>query len=137
MDHEVITSTMAVFDGQELLARCMGNHDFARRILTRFQTRLQEDLAKLEEASLAGNAGQLAIIAHRLKGAAANVASHVLRDRAAEIEELARRETLSTIPFHLRQLQGECSRFTETVSQLSEEVVCNPELTESAPCESW
>jgi hypothetical protein len=65
------------------------------------------------------------------------VASHVLRDRAAEIEELARRQTLSTIPFHLQRLRGECSRFTETVLQLSEEVDCSPALTESAPCESW
>ncbi|MDY0169118.1 MAG: Hpt domain-containing protein [Thermoguttaceae bacterium] len=137
MDQDIVTSTTAVFDEQELVARCMGNRDFARRILAKFQSRLRDDLAELKEAFLSGDAERVTIVAHRMKGASANVAAHVLRDRAAAIEQLARGQNLSAIQFHLQELQRECSHFKESISLLGEGLGCTAASTESISCESW
>lgn len=104
---------VAVFDRQELIARCLGNLEFAERILSRFQTRFEEDLSELERAVSDRNAEQIASLAHRLKGSSANAAAHSLRERAGEIEGLARRQTLQEIPSRLEGLRSEWSRFTE------------------------
>lgn len=126
-------SAAAVVDGQELVARCMGNRDLARRVLARFQSRLPEDMAELQEAFLAGDSELVAVVAHRLKGAAANVSARILRDRAAAIEELARRQSLTAIPIRLQELQVEGSRFADSVSAVHEQLGSGPAAAESLP----
>ena len=102
----------------ELLARCMGNIDFATRVLAKFQHRFAEDLVELDEAILAQDAAAVAHIAHRIKGASANVAAVQLRARLAEIEELGRTERLSDISAGMVQLRHEWSRFVDHTSSL-------------------
>lgn len=113
MDRELSGSTTSPFDADELVARCLGNLDFVQRVLAKFQERLDTDLAELDEAVLAADAERIARVAHRLKGASANVAAHGLRERAAGIEDLARQRCLDDIPTELDELRGEWSRFTE------------------------
>ncbi len=137
MNQQRGASTAAIFDRQELVARCMGNLEFACRILDKFRVRFLEDFWKLKEAWQVGDADSIASIAHRLKGASANLAAHGLRDRAATIEDLARRKDLAGIAFHLEQLEREWSSFDESVSALGDEAGCNPISMERSPCESW
>lgn len=103
----------ALLDTEELLARCMGNIEFAERLLAKFQGRLDEDLLELEAAMRVEDPDVIARVAHRIKGASANVAAHDLRKRAAEIEQLARDRALAEIPAQLVELRGERRRFAQ------------------------
>ena len=109
MEREMLVESV-LLDTDELLARCMGNIEFAERLLTKFQGRLDEDIAELEAAMQAEDLDVVARVAHRIKGASANVAAHDLQKRAGEIEQLARQRCLTDIPAQLeadfRQLRG-------------------------------
>lgn len=112
MDREMLAES-ALLDTDELLARCMGNIEFAERLLAKFQGRLDEDIAELEAAVQAEDVDVVARVAHRIKGASANVAAHDLRQRAAEIEQLARERCLTEIPGRIDELRGGRRRFAE------------------------
>jgi len=114
MDRRESVETGAVFDVQELLDRCLGNVEFAERILEKFLSRFDTDLEEMEEAALSEDPEFIARVAHRLKGASAAAAAHGLQERTAEIEELAVRRCTSDIPERLRDLRNEWSRFAES-----------------------
>ncbi len=97
-------------DVQELLERCMGNIDLAQRVLSKLQSRFDEDMLDLENALSAENSQLIASIAHRLKGAASNVAAHDLQKCVAMIEESARKNSLKNVAIQLEQLRTEWSR---------------------------
>ncbi len=120
MDQEGGNPAAAVFNRQELIARCLGNFELAERVLSKFQTRFEEDLEELQRAIVAENAEWTAAVAHRLKGAAANAAAPMLRDRTAKIEDLARRRALAEVSPYLRRLQEAWCCFTECVSPRDE-----------------
>lgn len=100
----------APIDAQELIDRCMGNIDLAERVLAKLQSRFNDDLKELEDAIRTNNVKQVATIAHRLKGAASNVAAHDLQRSAAKIEELAREEKLGHLPAHLETMRNQWVR---------------------------
>ena len=102
----------------ELLDRCMGNLEFAERVLTKFQDRFGDQLEELESALAQEDAEQVALVAHRLKGESASVAALGLRDRAAEIERLGRANQVSHIPPCLQQLRAEWAAFAESLASL-------------------
>ena len=116
MDQAVQTSA---FDFQELLDRCLGNLEFAERVLAKFQSRFDDDLVEIEQALDAKDADAVARVAHRLKGASATAAANGIRDQAAKIEDLARNHHVEEIPTRLQELRNECSRFAETVSSFA------------------
>ena len=99
---------------EELIARCLGNLDFAERVLTKFQERFEADLVELEAELVSGNTDSVARLAHRMKGASANTAATGLQTEAACIEELARSDQKEEITRRLGRLGGEWSRFIES-----------------------
>lgn len=110
--------TASALDLDELVDRCMGNLEFVDRVLTKFQQRFGENLDELERAAAQEDTEQVVLIAHRLKGESASVAAGALRDRAGEIEALARAGHTSNIPDCLRRLRGDWALFAESVSAL-------------------
>lgn len=119
MEREVPGQGEAALDVQELLNRCMGNLDFAERILEKFQSRFDADFAELEQAMDAQDSAAAARVAHRLKGASATAAAHGLRQQAATIEELARQQCLAEIPSRLEDLRHEWARFSVSAAGLA------------------
>jgi HPt (histidine-containing phosphotransfer) domain-containing protein len=113
---------LAVLDFEQLLARCMGNIDFVERVLSRFQEHFGADLAELEKGLNAADGGQIARVAHRLKGASANVGAAGLRERAAEIEQLGQARRFSEIPSCVDQLRGEWERFVTSATSYGSSV---------------
>jgi HPt (histidine-containing phosphotransfer) domain-containing protein len=103
---------------EELFQRCLGHIDFVERILDKFQVRFEDDLAELEEGLEAGDAEAVTHVAHRLKGAAANVAAPALRARLAEIERLGREGRLSEIALHAAPIRAEWAQFVEHVASV-------------------
>jgi len=85
------------FNHDELLARCVGRLDFMERILNSFELRFGEDLEQLEEHLKSSDADEVARLAHKMKGASANVAALCLNKQVAEIEQLARSQRLDEI----------------------------------------
>ena len=101
---------------EDLMTRCMGNIEFAEHILATFQALGDEALADLEQAMAAEDAESLSRLAHRLKGASANVAAPGLQAHAEAIERAARQSSLEEIPAHIENLRHEWSRFASTPS---------------------
>jgi HPt (histidine-containing phosphotransfer) domain-containing protein len=116
MDQKMQTSA---FNFQELLDRCLGNLEFAERVLAKFQSRFDGDLVEIEQALDAQDTEAVARVAHRLKGASATAAAGGICHQAAEIEDLARKRNVAEIPGCLRQLRNECSNFSRSVSLLT------------------
>jgi two-component system sensor histidine kinase/response regulator len=116
MNREVAAQAATVLDTEDLMARCLGNLEFAERVLAMFQQRGNVDLAELEQAVAAEDIETVTRIAHRLKGASANVAAPGLRATAAEIEQAARQRSVEEIPAHLAEFRREWERFTSAAS---------------------
>lgn len=74
----------------ELLARCVGRVDLAQRVVGAFVAQLEEDIPGLSSELESGNTDAACKIAHRLKGASANVAAEELRAVAERIETSTR-----------------------------------------------
>ena len=114
----VATPSSSVFNSDELLARCMGNASFAERVLAKFLDRCALDLEELTRAAESRDANAIAATAHRIKGAAANVAAKRLRERAAVIEDLGRAARLGDVPENITSLQQEWTDFVQAAAVL-------------------
>jgi HPt (histidine-containing phosphotransfer) domain-containing protein len=88
-------------DLEALKARCLGNLDVVERILEKFGTQLEADLATLEAALEARDSATFRAVAHRLKGTFANLEAWPLYACAKEAEELALTEDLGELVAHL------------------------------------
>jgi HPt (histidine-containing phosphotransfer) domain-containing protein len=126
MEHDRGHSQTPALQFDELVERCMGNLEFAERVLGRFQQRFGEDLGALEAGVTGQRAEEVARLAHRMKGAAANVAAPGLRVQATAVEELARAGQVGEIPAYVEQLKVEWSRFQQSVSVAADPPTTGP-----------
>jgi HPt (histidine-containing phosphotransfer) domain-containing protein len=106
-----------VVDVDELLARCMGNLEFAERVLGMLQERCAADIDDLDNAIAQQDVAKIASIAHRLKGAYANAAAATLKSRASELEEAARTGSLPEVEESWRSLREKWNDFNSAVSK--------------------
>jgi HPt (histidine-containing phosphotransfer) domain-containing protein len=113
MQPEYPNQESSPIDVQELLDRCMGNINLAERVLAKLQSRFAEDMIEFERALTEKNGTLLTSIAHRLKGAASNVAAHDLQMCAAKIEESGRKGQMEDLPAQLDILRNQWSRLNE------------------------
>ncbi|MHB8897818.1 MAG: Hpt domain-containing protein [Thermoguttaceae bacterium] len=111
-----------VLDADDLLARCLGNMEFARKILGKFCERCDEDLVEIEKALSVRDKDSVARLAHRLKGASANASARFLQKHASEIERAARNDSLGEVPANLENLKQEWTRFTAAASRFGSHV---------------
>jgi len=122
--------TSTVLDFESLLKRCLGKRDLAEKLVAKLQSRLPEDLNEIEEVVEKGDAERLAALAHRLKGAAANLAADPLRHAAAALETMGRGGNLDGVQTGLKRLKEEGQRFLENASQLA----ADPAAGQTAEC---
>ncbi len=123
MESHLADREPSVFDREDLLARCLGKIELAERVLEKFESRFDLDFCELQQALELEDSETIARVAHRLKGASANVAAGRLRAKAARIEELARHDGLKEIPERLEGLRNEWHCFAEQARRTE--------------CESW
>lgn len=100
---------------EDLVERCMGNIDLATRLLNQSQDLLVDDLQTLQLCDASEEPNEVARLAHRLKGATANVGAYALSDVLARIEQHGRTGQTETVPGCLLELDSEWTRFTECV----------------------
>lgn len=102
-------------DCESLSERFMGDWDFVQVILAKFQQQLDVDLEQLEKSVLERNAKQTAALAHRIKGAAANVSAVEVSRLASELEVMGREDYLDEAGDRLTQIKNECRRVNDFV----------------------
>ncbi len=105
-------------DVEDLLVRCLGNAEFAERILAKFQERCGQDLAELEAAMVAGDTAKVGKLAHRLKGASANVSALGMQTLAAKMEQAVHQGSMEELLADLEDLKDEWNRFTSAAPSL-------------------
>lgn len=103
-------SILPVFDRAALLERVMGDRELARVIENGFILDMPEQIGKLAEAVAARLAGRAEFYAHRIKGAAANIAGDALSETAFRMEQAARNGELDALCVILPELE---MRFAE------------------------
>jgi PAS domain S-box-containing protein len=81
------TSAAASFDREDLLERVMGNRDLASRVVRGFVQEMPGQIAALAEAVTHGDAKQVRLLAHSIKGAAASVGGLEVREAAWKLEQ--------------------------------------------------
>jgi HPt (histidine-containing phosphotransfer) domain-containing protein len=117
----LIAPSTTPLDIPELLSRCLGKRELAHRVLGRFQRQLTEDVTRLHHAVAHGEAHVVAKIAHRIKGAAANVSAHELHERASTLEEAARLGLWDRIPSEVESLAAEREVFETALQEFEED----------------
>lgn len=114
---------------RELFDRCMGNAAVATLMLEKFEKQIRSDVRDLAERLEAQDAAKIAHTAHALKGAAGAVAAAHLRERAAEIERLAREDQLAAIGQELVALRSEIEHCLAYLPSARRELLSAPPLT--------
>jgi HPt (histidine-containing phosphotransfer) domain-containing protein len=105
------TTQPDILDYDALVNRCMGNLELASRLLEKMQSRMPCEIEDVEKALAEKDAEQVTQIAHRMKGATANVSAGGLNRALEEIEHFGRTGVLAEIPASLERLHREWERF--------------------------
>lgn len=105
-----------VFDAKALLTRCLGNAQFARRVLATSRERVGSDLSELEQRMANLDTLAVARLAHRIKGACGSVAAVRAADHAAVLEQLALEGSPDRLPAQVSLLRHAWSRFVAASS---------------------
>ncbi|MCG6552809.1 MAG: PAS domain S-box protein [Candidatus Magnetominusculus sp. LBB02] len=96
-----------VFDKEELFSRLDDDETFIKKICALFKDDVAEHMAKLKDALASDNAADVEIIAHTIKGMAANLSGIKTKNEAMRIEMAARKSDLSQAHRIYHQLEKE------------------------------
>lgn len=108
-----------VFDADALLDRCMGNVDLAKRLLVAFPAAVDSAVCDVRTAVQHEDWQAVAAVAHRLKGAAANLAAVQIASIAGRIETAARSGAWSDLPSLLEHLVQAQPEFSEVAAEFT------------------
>jgi len=101
----------APVDLPSLTRRCVNNRKLAAKALKIFDSGIDRDLALLAKSIQERDPKAVAASAHKIKGAAANISAEDLRNIAAELEELARADSLENSDDALESLNQQVMAF--------------------------
>jgi HPt (histidine-containing phosphotransfer) domain-containing protein len=85
------------FDADDLLDRMMGSDDLARRVVSMFVKDTPHQLAALAKAIQEANHQNARLIAHSIKGSAANIGGQSLCRVAGQMEKLGEAGDLAAV----------------------------------------
>jgi signal transduction histidine kinase/CheY-like chemotaxis protein/HPt (histidine-containing phosphotransfer) domain-containing protein len=135
-----LTSTFPqVLDYGALLARCMDDEALARRLLQKFDARIDDSLAEIAREHRRGNARRVRALAHGLKGSAANIAADAVSRLASDLESLSRADGLDDAEDCLAELHREIQRLRCDISVVMASATAPESMVlanEGEPCAS-
>jgi HPt (histidine-containing phosphotransfer) domain-containing protein len=102
---------LPIIDRAELLERLGGNANLIPRFTTMFVASVEETMKLLQNAVEARNAEDIHRQSHTIKGAAANIGAHRIREHATRIDDMAKAGELSVIDQQLQMLESEFEQF--------------------------
>jgi diguanylate cyclase (GGDEF)-like protein len=100
-----------------VLKRCGGDLAFASAVTERFRSQAGDEVKRIETALAVGQMEDVRRAAHSLKSMAAYMAADIVTDLARQIEDLAAKNEVSTIPVLVKDLAGEVNRATHWISE--------------------
>ncbi|WP_158269655.1 PAS domain S-box protein [Desulfonatronum sp. SC1] len=107
--------TSSVFNRGALLDRCMGDEDLVRDVLVMFQDNMPQRIQELQTALDAGDASTSHLVAHTIKGMAANIGAECLRALAKEMEDAVKDGDLVAVGARMGALAGRFEELREVV----------------------
>lgn len=121
-------ATSSTFDRDGFVERLMGNQPLAKKILRRFVEDMPLQLALLAEAVENHDAKQVRLVAHSIKGAAANVGGLEVREIAWELEQSGSAGDLTAAVAALPELSASLERVRPIM-----EVFCEDRISTDDP----
>ncbi len=116
---EDAAASAAVFDMPALLSRLMGDKKLAKRVLDGFLGDMPRQLEALSKLVEAGSAAGIEDLAHRIKGAAANVGGEAMRAVALEMEQAGEAGDVAVAQERLPELAAQFLRLQEAIARSS------------------
>jgi two-component system sensor histidine kinase/response regulator len=116
----------AVFDREDYIERLMGNRELAQRIIRGFLNDMPEQIARLAQALSDHDATQARLVAHSIKGSAANVCGLEVREAAWILEQKASLGDLVGAAAALPELLASFQRFGPVVESFCGEDPSGP-----------
>jgi len=104
-------ASLPVFNRSELLERLGGREEMLGRFISMFTKNVTGYLELLKSGIELGDGEQIRIQAHTIKGAAANIAAHRIRETAAAMEHFARAGNIGDAAGLLAKLTSELKEF--------------------------
>jgi HPt (histidine-containing phosphotransfer) domain-containing protein len=105
-DSALAEAPSSMYEVDELLRRCMGDHSLAATLMERFTGRLAFTIQDIECSLAAEDWSRAASIVHNLKGEAGNLsATHLHRD-ATSLEDCLRAGRQGEADFHFGRLKS-------------------------------
>jgi signal transduction histidine kinase/CheY-like chemotaxis protein/HPt (histidine-containing phosphotransfer) domain-containing protein len=111
-----LKESLSVFDRDELLERLGGHEEMLGRFISMFIANVAGYLQLLQTAMEQYNDEQVRIQAHTIKGAAANISAHCIRETASAIEQCACEDKLSEVAGLFKNLQDDYREFQQKAS---------------------
>lgn len=115
---EGATSERDFINTKELLDRCIGKVDFAKRLLNLFATESEKQAMQLQSQFESSNLTAVARTAHTLKGSAANISAAGLSQTAARLEQAAKGGEEEACRELVCQIVGELKSYRENVDKI-------------------
>ena len=85
----------------------MGKQELAGRLVQKFVAQTSADVQELTTIIREQDATRLSLVAHRIKGSAANVSAEAIRESASRLEILGREGNLAAAPEIQAQLRAQ------------------------------
>ena len=101
-----ISSKSAIFDRDAFLSRLMNDEGMARVIVEGFLADMPVQIELLAEAVAAADSTAAGQQAHKIKGAAANMAAEALRAAAAQTEQAGNTKNVKVLPGLLHEIES-------------------------------
>ncbi|HUA97923.1 MAG TPA: PAS domain S-box protein [Terracidiphilus sp.] len=112
---ESLPGESPVFNGEAFLQRMMGDVEFAREVAEGFAGELPAMLIELREKAALEALEPICKLAHKIKGAAANVGGEALRDVALEMELAGKGGDLARVVRLVPDLETQAGRLSEAL----------------------
>jgi HPt (histidine-containing phosphotransfer) domain-containing protein len=105
-----------VFDRKELLQRLGGREEMVGRFIDMFTRNVEGYMESLQSSVVCGDADQIRIKAHAIKGAAGNISARRVWETASTLEANAREGILDESTGLVKQLTADLEEFHREVS---------------------
>lgn len=120
-----------------LLRRCLGDDDFAWRMLRKFPTRCRAELDSLATELRRRAWGAATRRINQLRGIAANIAAENLRDALANLENVCRQQSATRADQLLEGVYSEFQQVLDFLARAGSEPTKQPPTDEHQPLSRW
>ena len=113
-----------VFDRNSFAERMMNDDEMVREIVDIFLDDIPQQIEKLKDSLDTGDASTAERLAHRIKGAAANVSAESLREIALNMENAGKEGDLKTMSQSIPELEKQFNQVKEAMEKEYSSVEC-------------